>query len=62
MHIGVLAKRADCRVETIRYYEKAGLLYVGNSLELLAVRLKMHVWRSANGPAPSTPALELHTI
>jgi len=26
MHIGELAKRADCRVETIRYYEKAGLL------------------------------------
>jgi len=26
MHIGELASRADCRVETIRYYEKAGLL------------------------------------
>jgi Cd(II)/Pb(II)-responsive transcriptional regulator len=26
MRIGELAKRADCPVETVRYYEKAGLL------------------------------------
>lgn len=26
MHIGELAKQTHCRVETIRYYEKAGLL------------------------------------
>ncbi|MEG2034052.1 MAG: MerR family DNA-binding transcriptional regulator, partial [Janthinobacterium sp.] len=26
MRIGELAKRTDCDVETVRYYEKAGLL------------------------------------